>query len=448
MDFRFWIEVLRKSVNETNIKIVAQSKIENRKSKIMNAFWSRFPGRDELMAWYETNGKGTIYSVNAHLHTPYSFSAFTGIPQALDMAVTEKVQVMGINDFYTTDGYGEWALEAATRGIFPLFNIEYISLKKEDQLAGLKVNDPGNPGRTYLSGKGLSFPPKMEEPYASALDSVRTESNNHVSGMCGKLNALLLTVDAGFSLDFDAIRSGMTRGMVRERHLAKALREKISAVFTTTEEQLAFYQRLFGGKSLVSDPDAPSSIENELRNNLLKAGGPAFIPEPEAAFLDSEMVCKMIRNQGGIPTYPFLADDSNGNFTPFEAPKEKAAQILKERNIWSVELITTRNSPEVLEAYATYFYNEGFVVTLGSEHNTPAMEPIELFARKKTTLSSQVKEINYKGACIVAAHQYLVATEGKGYLDANGKPDIENRDQFIAIGMALIEYLTQHSHGR
>jgi hypothetical protein len=411
-------------------------------------FWSRFPRRDELMSWYEKNGKGTIYAVNAHLHTPYSFSAFTDIPQALDMAVAEKVQVMGINDFYTTDGYGEWASEAVSRGIFPLFNIEYISLNKADQLAGLKVNDPGNPGRTYLSGKGLSFPPKMEEPYASELASVRTESNNHVAGMCSKLNALLSSIDAGFSLDFEEIRAIMTKGMVRERHLAKALREKIAGTCATADEQLAFYQKLFGGKPLASSPDAPAAIENELRNNLLKAGGPAFIPEPEAAFLDSEMVCKMIRNQEGMPTYPFLADDSNGNFTPFEVPKEKAARILKERNIWSVELITTRNSPEVLEDYVTYFYNEGFVVTLGSEHNTPAMEPIELFARKKTPLSPSVKEINYKGACLVAAHQYLVATEGKGYLDANGKPDIENRDQFVATGMALIEYLTQHNHGR
>ena len=115
-------------------------------------FWSLFPGREELLSWDEQNGKSEILSVNAHLHTPYSFSAFKDIPQALDMGLAEDVPVMGINDFYSTDGYAEWAAEAAKRGIFPLFNIEYISLNKADQLAGLKVNDPGNPGRTYLSG--------------------------------------------------------------------------------------------------------------------------------------------------------------------------------------------------------------------------------------------------------------------------------------------------------
>jgi hypothetical protein len=412
----------------------------------MTDFWSRFPGKDQLLQWHKKNGKGTVFSVNAHLHTPYSFSAFRDIPQALDMAVAENVKVMGVNDFYSTDGYSEWASEAALRGIFPLFNIEYISLNRADQLAGLKVNDPGNPGRTYLSGKGLAFPARMEEPYASALASVRTESNKHVAGMCAKLNELLLAVGSDFMLDFEVIKSTMTKGMVRERHLAKAIREQVEIFCPAIPEKHAFYQKLFSGKPLVSSLDAPAAIENELRNNLLKAGGPAFIPEPAEAFLDSEMVCKMILNQGGIPTYPFLADDSNGNFTPFEVSKEEAAKTLKARNIWSVELITTRNSLEVLEDYVQYFYNEGFAVTLGSEHNTPAMEPIELFARKKTELSPILKEINYKGACIVAAHQYLTATEGIGYLDADGKPFIENRDHFVTLGMALVEYLIQNSH--
>jgi len=413
----------------------------------MNDFWNRFPGRDELLAWYEKNDKGTIHSVNAHLHTPYSFSAFRDIPQALDMGVTEGVKVMGINDFYSTDGYAEWAYESSSRGIFPLFNIEYISLNKADQLAGLKVNDPGNPGRTYLSGKGLAFPAVMDEPFAGALASVRTESNKHVAAMCGKVNELLKSIGSFFELDFEEIKSSMTKGMVRERHLAKAIRENVEKRFVTDEAKKEFYQQLFGGKPLASPLDATSAIENELRNNLLKAGGPAFIPEPAEAFLDSELVCRMIRNQGGIPTYPFLADDNNGNFTPFEGSKEEAAKILRERNIWSVEFITTRNSLEVLEEYVQFFYNEGFAVTLGTEHNTPAMEPIELFARKKTPLSPVLKEINFKGACLVAAHQYLSATNGIGYLDLNGKPALANRNRYEQLGKALIEFQIQVKNG-
>ncbi|MDD4922947.1 MAG: hypothetical protein PHS30_10790, partial [Bacteroidales bacterium] len=61
----------------------------------------------------------TIKKVNAHLHTPYSFSAFSELTQALDMAVAEGVSVVGINDFYTTSGYEAWATECKKRHLYP-----------------------------------------------------------------------------------------------------------------------------------------------------------------------------------------------------------------------------------------------------------------------------------------------------------------------------------------
>jgi len=407
-------------------------------------FWKTFPGKEELLKWYEKNGDGKLRLVNAHMHTPYSFSAFTDISQALNMAVNENVKVAGINDFYTTDGYSEWAETCAERKIFPLFNIEYISLNRDDQSAGIKVNDPNNPGRTYLSGKGLAFPAKLEEPYASKLESVRLESNLQVQKMCEKLNEVLVNCKADFEIDYEEIKLNMTKGMVRERHLAKALREKINARFTSPEDQLLFYKTIFSGKALKSDIGNFAAIENEIRGNLLKAGGAAFIPESPEAFLDMEDVCQIILKSGGIPTYPFLADDNNGKFTEFEAPKETVIEILKSRNICSVEFITTRNSIAVLEEYASYFNKNGFVVTCGTEHNTPAMEPVELFARDNTPLTEMLLKINYEGACITAAHQYLVAKEGVGYLDKEGKPDQSKREFFTTLGKAVIEYLIKN----
>ena len=407
-------------------------------------FWKTFPGKEELLKWYEKNGDGKARLVNAHMHTPYSFSAFTDISQALNMAVNENVKVAGINDFYTTDGYFEWAEACAERKIFPLFNIEYISLNRDDQSAGIKVNDPNNPGRTYLSGKGLAFPAKLEEPYASKLESVRLESNLQVQKMCDNLNEVLVNSNAGFKLDYEEIKLNMTKGMVRERHLAKALREKIDARFIAPEDQLLFYKTIFGGKALKSDIGNLAAIENEIRGNLLKAGGAAFIPESPEAFLDMEDVCQIILKSGGIPTYPFLADDNNGKFTEFEVPKETVIEILKSRNICSVEFITTRNSIPVLEEYAAYFNNNGFVVTFGTEHNTPAMEPVELFARNNTPLTEMLLKINYEGACITAAHQYLVAKEGVGYIDKEGKPDQTKREYFTTLGKAIIEFLIKN----
>ena len=56
--------------------------------------------------------------VNAHLHTPYSFSAFDNVKDALDRAAAENVKVVGINDFYTTAGYDEWYAGCKERHLY------------------------------------------------------------------------------------------------------------------------------------------------------------------------------------------------------------------------------------------------------------------------------------------------------------------------------------------
>jgi hypothetical protein len=327
------------------------------------------------------------------------------VKQALDMAAEEGVGVVGINDFYSMDGYKEWNDECASRKLYPLFNIEFISLNKEDQDAGLRVNDPNNPGRTYISGKGLAYPVVLSGKEAQELADVKAESNLQVERMCEKLNAHLDAVKAGFNVSFRDVVDNLTRGMVRERHLAKALRLAVDSKFGTDAEKLGFYEKVFGGKALKSDLAKVAAVENEIRGNLLKSGGAAFVPEDPKAFLPMTTVQEIITAAGGIPTYPFLADNAKGEFTDFEGDLQKAADILKKRGFKSVEFITTRNTTAVLEQYAGYLRDEGFIVTFGSEHNTPAMEPIKLRTCDAEGLSEKLREINFWGACCVAAHQ-------------------------------------------
>ena len=359
-----------------------------------------------------------MVDVNAHLHTPYSFSAFSDVKQALDMAASEGVKVVGINDFYSMDGYKEWKEGCAERALFPLFGIEFISLNAEDQAAGLRVNDPNNPGRTYISGKGLACPVILSGEEARQLADVKAESNAQVERMCAKLNEHLKAVGEEFTLDFAQIAKELTHGSIRERHLAKALRLAIERAATAgvsdaqakkasaSELQAAaeHYERIFG-QPAKSDVSNVAAIENEIRSRLLKAGGAAFVPEDPKAFLPMTTVQRIIEAAGGIPTYPFLADDAKGNFTDFEGDLQKAADTLKKRGFRSVEFITTRNTTAVLEQYAGYLEDEGFIVSFGSEHNTPAMEPVKLRTRDAADLSDKLKAINYRGACAIAAHQ-------------------------------------------
>ena len=363
----------------------------------------------------------TIPEVNAHLHTPYSFSAFADVAEALDRAAAEGVKVVGINDFYSMDGYREWHDGCRARGLYPLMGIEMIALDGDWQREGRRVNDPNNPGRTYLSGKGLAYPVTLSGKEAEWLADVREESNRQVARMCAKLNDVLDAKKAGFRLDYAELVRTLTRGSLRERHLAKALR---LAVERSTSQRVNestgqrgnelrdAYERLCG-RPLKSDVTDAAGVENELRSYLLKAGGAAFVPEDPAAFLPVGTVCRIIRAAGGIPTYPFLADDSKGCFTDFEGDLMQAADTLRKMGITSVEFITTRNTTAVLERYASYLEDEGFIVTFGSEHNTPAMEPIRLRTRDADRLSDPLRAINWRGACRIATHQAGQGTDAE-----------------------------------
>lgn len=381
-----------------------------------------------------------MFNVNCHLHTPYSFSAFENIDDALDRAVAEDVKVVGINDFYTSRGFKEWKVGCDKRKLIPLFGIEFISLNQDDQIAGLRVNDPANPGRTYISGKGFTNPFTLPEPFASQLEAVERESNNQVAAMCTKLNEFLQKINAGFTLDLAKVKKNLTQGSLRERHLARALRIKLFEYYKDDIEKInTLLKDLFNERGVKSELTDIASLENEIRANLLKVGGEAYVAEHPDVFLPIQSVCDIIIAGGGLPTYPFLADNEKGEYTDFEKDLECVANKLTERGFHSVEFITTRNDIVLLEKYAGYLHDKGFVVTFGSEHNTPKMEPILLYARNNKPLTERLKKINYEGACVIAAHQHLVSQGLEGYIDNSGFADRTKRKDFIELGQAIIK---------
>lgn len=399
--------------------------------------FSDYLGKQELL---EQSGADTqVLLVNGHFHTPFSFSAFTEIEQAFRMAKSEGVQVLGVNDFYTTDGYPEFAELAAKYKIFPLFNIEFMALQRDLQEAGVRVNDPANPGRTYMSGKGLSHPFKIGAEALALLQQVQHESNVQTAEMVNKLNAFLAELNAGISFSFDELKARYAKNMLRERHIAKALRIAIDEKFTSDEDKKAFYLQVFSGKEVKSKLDDVAGLENEIRGNLLKTGGKAFVAEDPKAFLSLDEVKQVIISAGGIPCYPVLLDDPKGVCTDFEADAEKLYQMLVDRNIFSIELIPGRNDFNILKKFVQFFRSKNFLVSFGTEHNTPQLDPVKVSCRHGVELDDELNQIGYEGACIIAAHQYLVAKGEEGFLRAEGSGKTAEYDAFVKLGNAVIK---------
>ena len=246
-------------------------------------------------------------------------------------------------------------------------------------------------------------------------------------------------------LSYDKIKKDYAHDLVRERHIAKALRELTIKNFSSPEQQLHFLETLYGGKKSKTGFSNPAALENEIRSNLLKSGGAAFVEEDEDSFIELKKIIRIIVRSGGIPCYPVLLDDPSGKCTEFETDPEKLYMSLKNLGIECIELIPGRNDFYILKDFVEFFHNKGFIITFGTEHNTPEMIPLTVSARGSVPLDESLKKIAWEGACIIAAHQYLRADGRQGYVLPDGTHSVEQKRELATLGKLVIEYFLNKS---
>lgn len=385
------------------------------------------------------------FRVNAHIHLPPNFSAFDTVAQAVDLAAEQGLGVLGASNYYDFGVYQELAERAAAAGIYPLFGLEIIALLEDLQQAGIKINDPGNPGKLYLCGKGITrFAPFTPEGEA-LLNVIRESDSTRMARMTDRLAAVF--AEAGFDLGLTetAIKERIVRRhgspaetvYLQERHLAQAFQEVLFERVPGPERPAAL-ERLFG--TAAKKPDDAVSVQNEIRSHLMKAGRPAYEPE---TFVGFEHAYRLILALGGIPCYPTLADGANP-ICAFETPVESLIAGILARGIHCAELIPLRNRPEVLAEYVLAMRTAGLVVTAGTEHNTLDLVPLDPACLGGAPLPDELRAIFWEGACVVAAHQHLVARGEAGFVDEAGNPHpgyatADDRIRaFAAIGAEVI----------
>jgi hypothetical protein len=99
----------------------------------------------------------------------------------------------------------------------------------------------------------------------------------------------------------------------------------------------------------------------------------------------------------------------------------------------------------VLREYVTALRSAGLVVTAGTEHNSQDLIGLEPICGDGSPVADDLKKVFWEGACVIAAHQFLVAGGEAGYVDGGGRlnsvyNDSEGRiGAFAALGAAVIE---------
>jgi len=287
-----------------------------------------------------------------------------------------------------------------------------------------------------MSGKGLCQPAKMSEISFKKIRNLQDDSNRQTFEMVAKLNDFFAENNIDIKFDAAEVQSRLAKNLFRERHIAQAIRIAVFEKENTDFGRAKLLNSIFLGKEIKSAIDNLAGLENEIRSNLLKVGGAAFVPEDPKAFLSLEEVMDLIIDAGGIPCYPVLLDFGNGNFTDYEANKEKLLQTFIDKNIYSIELIPGRNEYNILKDFVSFFNKNGFVITFGTEHNTPKLDPMKISCGG-IDLDDELKQINFEGTAVIAAHQYLIANGEEGYLK-NGMAKIEGKAYFIELGKAVI----------
>ena len=384
----------------------------------------------------------SVPEVNGHLHSPYSFCSFENIPQMFSMALEEGVRVLGINDFYTVDGYNEFEHHSRENRIFPLFNIEFMGLMKDLREQDIRINDPNNPGRVYFSGKALRHPLGIGAECGSFLFDLEISSQRQVKEMVRKAEEHLISIKAPFSLDYEEIKKKYAKSLVRERHVARAIREHVETSIKEVDEIYEFYRHLFGGKAISASLNDAAAVENEIRSVILKKGGRAFVEEDSEAFPPLNRIIEFILDAGGVPCYPVLLDDSEGKLTGFEGDWDRMDEVLQSYNVSCLELIPARNSLEKLTEFVNYFQKKRYIINFGTEHNTPGLFPITVKVEKDRDLTPELKQVSWEGACALAAHQYLVIRGQEGLIKENGVTDVYNRRYYTDLGNAVIKEFT------
>lgn len=362
---------------------------------------------------------------NTHIHLPPNFSAFETVQQAVDLAAQEEIGALGVSNYYDYAVYGDFVERARARGIFPLFGLEIISMQADLRDAGVKVNDPGNPGKTYICGKGITRFGHMTPEAERLLGIIRRNDRERMQTMIGRLRdtfaerGLETDVDETAVIDMVVRRHGSPRVTVylQERHASQAFQEVLFERVPAAQ-RLTLLDRILAASTKAKNADDAVTIQNDIRSHLMKAGKPAFVDE---AFLSFEEAQRLILELGGIPSYPTLVDGTSP-VCPFEEDADKLISTLQSRNVHAAEWILPRNSTAVARDYITKMRAAGFVLTAGTEHNTLDLIPI-MPTCSDGPVPNDLRAILWEGACVVAAHQFLTLHGECGYVDALGSPN-------------------------
>jgi len=373
--------------------------------------------------------------INLHVHTNESFSFFSSVSEAVLYAFRENVGYFGINDHYTIDGHDEFAAACRIASITPTFSIEAVAMDEDAFLNERRYNDPKNPGKIYLVGKGVTKKLREGSEGHRLLGSMCTFIRKRNRKIAGCLKEY--TARKGIALDFsyDDADKLSPRGNTTERHVVQAFCMKMKEAFPTVKRRLDAFSRLLGTGIDESALDDEELLLDTVRTRLVKKGMVCYVEEDGDAFITPERLISLYREFGAVPTYPLMGNPVT------EEEEDLEAMIRKTRayGLYALGILDYRTrvkrAGEIIEAASHY----GYPVFTGTEHNTKKRMPLI----GPVAATASYYDYFLKSTHFVNGHQRMARILDFGFLDHDGKPRFEQKEGFDFYAHAGAQELTE-----
>ncbi|KKL14414.1 hypothetical protein LCGC14_2515920 [marine sediment metagenome] len=383
--------------------------------------------------------------INLHVHTNESFSYFRSPAEAVWHAYNQGVEYYGINDHYTIDGHGEFRSACKIMRLKAAFSVEAVAMDADRHKRNRRFNDPDNPGRIYIIGKGVVRDLEEGSREHKTLQTMRDSIRERNSKITEKMDQFCEEKGCPINFRYSDVRALTPRGNTTERHVAQAFCEKINSLYKETNLKLDIYKKLLNTEIDEDTLEDTAQLQTIVRAKLVKSGMPCYVEENSSAFTTIKNLVGIHRKYGTIPSYGLMG----GPITEEEEDLEELVDTVTGFGMYAFDMFEFRTELNRAKDIIEIAAHNGIPVFIGTEHNTKTLLPLTGEIGKAPGSYEYLK----KSADFLLGHQLLSELCGFGYLTEGGEPRFGNRtegfDFFSGIGqMDLPDNKIEELHGK
>ena len=323
--------------------------------------------------------KGT--DVNNHIHTTYSFSPYSPTA-AVYFARMAGLATCGLMDHESIAGAEEFLAAAQAIGMGATIGIECRVSFANSPFASRRINNPDQDGIVYMALHGVPHTQtgRVNEFFAP----YRAKRNVRNAKMVAAVNGLMAKY--GVTLDFEKdvlpLSNAAKGGSVTERHLSRALSEKLLARYPEGAALVRFLEEDMGFaisakvRGYLMDEANPFRMYDLLGFIKSDVIGKFYIPATDEC-PDVRDVLALSEEVGAISAYAYLGDVGDSVTGDKRAQKfeddylDELVPFLKELGFRAITYMPSRNTMAQLNRVRALCEQYGLMQISGEDINSP-----------------------------------------------------------------------------